>query len=296
MAVYGWIRGNAKIVGDGGDYLVRVCDLELKKYGQILISLSDRMLSTKKRRGESENQQCWFSGYLDKNMYVVATCAKQDKLLGISLAGGGFRELYCVLALGFTNEDIQLYRQDDSIFEPLKEIMRVVNRNNITKLKTKCIIEQKFESFIQNVNEDYKSEKYNIQKSTPLTDKNLWKQSLQRPVMTGIISLEDAKRLLSIFPNGIVTIMEDTEIKYCNNQEKKVNLEEQFEREKEEERREKIEQEKIEQEAEEARQAIIERQKKVLPEQRKSNNLWALPVIICLIFILFCVFNIIGSH
>ena len=36
MAAYGWIYANAKIRGDGGDYLVRHCSPGLEKYKGML--------------------------------------------------------------------------------------------------------------------------------------------------------------------------------------------------------------------------------------------------------------------
>ena len=44
--------------------------------------------------------------------------------------------------------------------------------------------------------------KYNLVPDTPETEKKLWPLSMDRPVMTGILSMEDGRRLIGMFRAG----------------------------------------------------------------------------------------------
>ena len=214
MAVYRWIYANAKMEGDRKDYHVRLCDAQLRGYQRTLIELSNRMLSADKRRGKAERQTSWFGGYLDKKMYVTAVGGDQRDLLGIE--PDGYRAQHCVLAYGFTEKDICLYERKEELFEPLKKIMRKVQisgRDCRPDEETK-ITGQELLKYVQIPDKNVYKTDYNIIKSTKNTDDKLWKQSLNYPVMTGVISKEDAEKLLGYFPDGAVTVLEDVRIRY----------------------------------------------------------------------------------
>lgn len=243
MAIYSFIYANAKMEGNRKDYHVRVCDQVLREYAETLILLSNRLLSTDRRYGKAERQSCWFSGYIGekKEIYLVAVGGEQETILGLDLAGGGFRAQHCVLGYGFTDDDVRLYRQEDEIFEPLKEILRQIQQSGKDlESEPEQIQRQHFDKFAlhgQQSGKDLESEpeqiqrqdadevaldeappeiddRYNIIQSTPAADTALWGQSLQSPVMTGIISTDDAKKLLQIFPDGFVSVMENVNLKY----------------------------------------------------------------------------------
>lgn len=227
MAVYRWVYANAKMEGNRKDYHVRVCDPALGKYKRTLILLSNRLLSTEKRYDDAERQNCWFSGHVDEKMYVIAVGGDQKELLGIS--PDGYRNQHCVLGYGLTENDIQLFQKDEALFEPLKEIMRQIQRTGEEwKADNLCVTGLNQFVYADSVEAESSGEAglfepYNIIMSTEETDSVLWKISLQRPVMTGIISVEDAKRLLRLFPNGIVTVMEDVKIRYYEKKGKNVD-------------------------------------------------------------------------
>lgn len=217
MAVYSWIYANAKIEGNRNDYHVRVCGQGLDQYKGTLILLSNRLLSTDRRFGKEEKQNCWFSGYIgdEKKIYLVAVGGAQETILGVSLAGGGFRTQYCVLGYGFTENDIQLYLQKDDIFEPLKKILRRIQQTGEDlESEPEQIQSQHFAAYVLRETPPELEENYNIIQSTPAADTTLWGQSLKRPIMTGIISTDDAKRLLQLFPDGLVSVMEDVKLQY----------------------------------------------------------------------------------
>lgn len=222
MAVCRWIYANAKIESDRKDYFVRLCDPELEAWKGTLIELSNRLLSADKRRGEAEKQVCWFAGYISREMYLVAAGGSQQELLGIS--SGKYREQHCVLGYGFTGDDICLLKQEDEIFEPLKEIMREIQRTGEEKdIEAVENMKMDFSAYRINITEsgqssrtaflhlaDTAKQKGNaVYQSTEEMDSRLWKYSLRKPVMLGIISMEDARRLLRYFPDGMVTVIED---------------------------------------------------------------------------------------
>lgn len=218
MAAGRWLYANAKMEGDRKDYFVRICDPMLEACKGKLIELSNRLLSVDKRRGKAQKQICWFAGRISREIYLVAAGGGQEELLGISK--GRYREQYCVLGYGFSGSDMCLLKKDDAMFEPLKEIMREIQR---TGTEDRALlsegIRQDFSAYraegpvsYRSLNED--GDNHNIRFSTEQTDQALWKESLRRPVMLGIISTEDGKRLLQSFPDGIVTVMEDVRIRY----------------------------------------------------------------------------------
>lgn len=229
MAVCRWIYANAKLENDRKDYFVRLCDSKLEACKRTLIELSNRLISADKRRGKAEQQICWFAGYISREIYFVAVGGRQEELLGIS--SGKFREQHCVLGYGFTGNDICLLIKDDKMFEPLKEIMREIQRSGEEKkidaaeIKKMDFSAYRMESpaflpdsgrtrdsgtFLNDSRRKMqKQDSGFIYQSTEETDRKLWKHSLNQPVMTGIISIEDGKRLLGSFPHGIVTVIEN---------------------------------------------------------------------------------------
>ncbi len=220
MAVCRWLYANAKMEGDRKDYFVRICDSGLEACKGKLIELSNRLLSADKRRRGAEKQVCWFAGYISREIYLVAAGGGQEELLGISK--GRYREQYCVLGYGFTGDDICLLKKDDRMFEPLKEIMREIQRTGTERKGNMTeTVKQDFSGFRMGdagiSDRSIKNEsdcRYNICPSTEQTDQEWWKESLRRPVMLGIISVEDGKRMLQCFPNGMVTVIEDVKLKY----------------------------------------------------------------------------------
>ena len=116
-----------------------------------------------------------------------------------------------------------------TIFEPLKEIMRDIQRTGTEsgmdygrKLDISAY-RMHLEDLQERSGMEKKNENYNICPSTPETDGKLWKESLKRPVMLGIISAEDGKRLLRFFPDGIVTVLENVTMR-CDAEMQAVHL------------------------------------------------------------------------
>lgn len=217
MAIYRWLYANAKMEGNRKDYFVRVCDSELDVYRRILVELSDRMLSTGKRRGKAEKQICWFAGYISKEVYMVAVGGGQEELIGI--VSGKYRTQHCVLGYGFTEKDIRLYKKEESMFEPLKEILREIQRTGTEEqAKARDMIESDFSIYKEGTDAFYsgndEEDIYNIQTSSEETDRKLWVQSLKYPVMLGLISVDDGKRLLRQFPTGYATVIENVNLQY----------------------------------------------------------------------------------
>lgn len=276
MAVYRWIYANAKMEGNRKDYHVRICDPALESYKEILILLSNRLLSTNKRYGEAERQVCWFAGYLDEKTYVVAMGGDQKELLNIS--PDGYRSQHCVLAYGFTGADVRLYKRSDRMFEPLKDIMREIQQTGRDmEPGEKQMTGMDFSFYGQSPQDDGPKFGPNIRKSTNENDDSLWNQSMRRPVMTGIISVEDAKKLLKLFPDGCVTVMEDVELTYNGKgaESGKSVLRELEEREE----RKKREKEKADKELEELKRQVKDSQKELeelKAARQKRNNMGAL--------------------
>lgn len=292
MAVYRWIYANAKMEGNKKDYHVRICDPALENYKQILIRLSNRLLSTNKRYGEAERQVCWFAGYLDEKIYVVAMGGDQKALLGVS--PDGYRSQHCVLAYGFTGADARLYKKSDRMFEPLKEIMREIQQTGRDiEPAEKQMTGMDFSAYVERPQNGGSKSGPNIRKSTEENDDSLWKQSLQRPAMTGIISVEDAKKLLQIFPGGSVTVIEDVELTYHGNETKsKKNVLRDLE---EREEQKKLEKEKADKELEELQQQVeaskkeLEKMEAAGQKKNKSRALFGF-VVLLIIILLFLAF------
>lgn len=291
MAVYSWIYANAKIEGNRKDYHVRLCSSQLDGYREKLVGLSNRLLSTDRRYAEAEKQNCWFSGFIDdrKEKYLVAVGGEQETILGISLAGGGFRAQHCVLGYCFTGDDIRVYKKDTTMFEPLKEILRQIQHTGRDKeIERTYTVEQDFSAYAETLLESIPEGINNIMKSTVTVDHNLWKQSLQRPVMTGIISADDAKKLLQLFPDGAVTVMEDVELQYNprKTEEQSHNASRLKTADREEERKQEIEALKLD--TEEKRRKL--EKMRVERERKKKNGdmmMWAVLIILIIFIILF---------
>lgn len=258
--------------GNRKDYHVRICDPALEDCKQTLIRLSNRLLSTNKRYGEAERQVCWFAGYLDEKIYVVAMGGDQKALLGVS--PDGYRNQHCVLAYGFTGADVRLYKKSDRMFKPLKEIMREIQQTGRDVVPVeKQMTGMDFSAYVENPQDGGLRSGPNIRKSTGENDDSLWKQSLQRPAMTGIISVEDAKKLLQLFPGGSVTVMEDVELTYNGNGIKRENsvLRDLEEREEQKQR----EKEKADKELEELQRRAEASEKeleKMMAARQKKNK------------------------
>lgn len=213
MAIYRWMYANAKIKNDRKDYHIRICDPGLEKYKGILVEISTRLLSADKRRGGIERQRCWFAGYLSPTLYMIAVGGDQKDLIGVE--SGGYRAQHCVMAYGFSGKDIRVYQKNDDIFEPLKRIMREIQDNGKdVDTDDKGITFQEISGYVDTSGENNESFGFNIIKSTEAIDRSLWTHSLEYPVMTGIISVEDGKKLLRQFPGGIVTVIGDVKIRY----------------------------------------------------------------------------------
>ena len=234
MAVYGWIRSNLNVEGNQGDYLVRFCSPELKEYKDILWKLSNRMLSTQNRNldEEKQKQRTWFAGYLDKkhNIYTIALSGEQEDILNIEYSKREeSRGLYSVLVLVFTEEEAKKkYRKDDNIFKPLKDIIIEIINNKEIKISNR-VIEQDFSEYVDEINSndnynDYNN--YNIMQSSEDLDLKLWNLSQKRTIITGALSKSDGIKLLSLFPDAIITVSENissqkiSPIVYDNNKTK----------------------------------------------------------------------------
>ncbi len=212
MAVYGWIRSNLNIEGNKGDYLVRFCSPEIKEYKDILWKLSNRMLSTQNRKLDEykEKQRTWFAGYLDKeqSIYAIALSGKQEDILNIEYSKREeTRGLYSVLALAFTEEDAKkIYKKDDNIFKPLKDILiEIINNKDVSNV----LINQDFSDYVEITNSNNDYDDYNIMQSSENLDLKLWNLSQKRTVITGVLSKSDGVKLLSLFPDAIITVAEN---------------------------------------------------------------------------------------
>ena len=212
MAVYGWIRSNLNIEGNKGDYLVRFCSPEIKEYKDILWKLSNRMLSTQNRKLDEykEKQRTWFAGYLDKeqSIYAIALSGKQEDILNIEYSKREeTRGLYSVLVLAFTDEDAKkVYIKNDNIFKPLKDILiEIINNKDISNRA----IEQDFSDYVELINSNDDYDNYNIMQSSEDLDLKLWNLSHKRNVITGVLSKSDGVKLLSLFPDAIITVAEN---------------------------------------------------------------------------------------
>lgn len=207
-----WLWGNAnRADADIQEFQIRLCDPGLDRYKEDLIAISNRLASTEKRRGSIATQECWFAGKLDNSIYVLALGGEQNTLLNARYQGT--RGLFCVMAYGFTGEDIRLFRRDKAIFQPLMELMRQVNDTGICSTKVFDSVLLKQFTLEGNIRDRDAGTgfTYNIMQSNPKVDEVFWQQSMRRPVAIGVISEDDAKRLINRFPQGAVTVLGDVE-------------------------------------------------------------------------------------
>ncbi len=285
MAVYFWIYANARKKGDEGDYLIRRCDPGLDVHRDIMKTISRRMLSTAKRYGAAQRQRCWFSGFLDDAIYVTAVAGEQEELLGTAFTGGAFRRQYCVLAFGFTGKDIRQYRREDELFEPLKkelcEIQGVEYGTNLRESAARTVLSKSEAPPPAGcgtcVDAGRRREKWNIIKSSEAADEKLWKEGLQRPAATGLLCVEDAKKMLDLFPDGMTTVTEDVAILYRTESAEEGSLKVQLERESAEEEKRKKEREALVRRTEQLRTEVKNRQEEpALPRRRWNLPVWIL--------------------
>lgn len=215
MAVYRWIFSNLNLEGTRQDYRIQVLDEELRPYKDALWDLSCRMIAGE-YRNRAFRQKSWFGGFLDsqKAVYLTALSGEQRQLLNLPLEGKS-RGLFCTMAYGFTERDIGLYRRDEALFEPLKQILRIRNTGSDCPipedrgLSAHCAAYREKASGASGM-----PPRYNITRSSPETDTALWPLSLEKPVLTGGVCIEEAKRLLDRFPDALITVAEDAEIQY----------------------------------------------------------------------------------
>lgn len=246
MPVESWIYGNARKTGQKADgFFVRRCDAGLEEYRQQMLTLSKTLLEGMKR---GTQQECWAAGYLDeeKHAYVIAVAANQEELLKMDLHCQENRGFFCVMAYRLSEDEIQLYRRDSRMFEPLKEAMRQVNEG---RKETNAHMESRKEQQVLTafdgyqvpalVREDFPGRDFsnNILKSTDETDEAVWSMGLGRMVFTGVATEESARKLLNQFPDGIVTVRNEhvREMQYLP-QRKEICLTEEKKEEKKEEK------------------------------------------------------------
>jgi len=205
-----WLFGNSTQEHGAGDYQIRLCDEGLWEYSKSLDMLSRRLIAINSREMagmESQDAESWFAGYLDqeKTIYLVAVGGMQRTLLGSAYPlEGGYREQYCVMAYGFTEEaDLELYweqilRRDSTMFEPLKEIMWKKPPKWSGKAGMKS-----FSAARPGAGQN------NIFASSPERNASLWENSRNCPAALDIISLNDAKKMIALLPGLVVTVKED---------------------------------------------------------------------------------------
>lgn len=296
MAVGCWSYTNIKTKTAQEDYFVRVCDPVFEPFRDQMLSLSNRMVAVDQRFKTAQKQHCWLAGYLEENTYVVALAGEQEELLGITLYDSGIRPQFCVLAYGFTGEDIHRYARKTALFEPLKEFLRNKNRLMENQEAVMLLREQlrdfAFSDFWeQERGEEVVSlEEENLFPRNPRVEETLWKESFSHPVMLGVLSIRDAEQILEIFPQARMTVRGLTEAKSqtaSNSHDVTAQIrryQEQKKREEEEKQRKKEEEEKAlrQQEEERRRQEALRRQ----AELRKKQILLCLAIGIVLILLL----------
>ncbi len=331
MAVYGWIYANAQIKGDMGDYHIRRCDTQIAKYQSILTTVSRSMLAVTKRYGEAEMQQCWFAGFLDggKRMYALALAGKQDTLLGEAMAGGGFRKQYSVFAYVFTGEDIRLYERRQAIFAPLFENLREIQRFGRREWGKDTQIICDFSAYAaagaaegparqrqdgsvrtapalqpgrekekekEKTQRDIGQTRGRIAESTAAADWEIWEGSLQRPAATGLLGVEEARKILAVFPDAAITMAGAAGEIGRADAGKSKGLKERFEKEDEEKRRRKQEQERLMQKAEESRKLLeAETSRTGRGAAKTGGGIWRMLSALCLLFCVMCLLRVISG-
>ncbi len=235
MAIYGWTYANAKRM-DNLDYCSRGGHRELKEWGltknmdSLLPKIASRLISPNYRNLNRHQRPCWFAGYLDEEKYMVAVGGTQEDLLQMPIDDGSFRIQLCVFAYIFTGEDIGLYKRDITMFEPLKEKLKLIQcttkeeeKENVSCLikkdlsKYKILPSERMDKSKQvSIEIQNKKDRFNILESTTEMDNAVWLESLERIVAISVPTMEDAKRFLNLFPNknAITTVIDGKEEQY----------------------------------------------------------------------------------
>lgn len=270
MAVERWIFCNANFEDpDLQEYQIRLCDggLQTPACKDRLIELSNRLMSVTHRRDSLRTQRSWFAGYLTPELYVVALGGEQNSLMNTNFSKS--RGLYCALALAFTGSDIRLYKKDEGLFAPLKKLLLEINQTG------RCPSDGLSGAALAAACRDYEETPLrdsipqktgSLVRSDPETDNALWRQSLSRPAMTGLLSSEDAQLLLEDYPGGIASVAGNAPLQFTSqdagSKKWKQEIEEAKAREAEQEQHTKsllAETERVKQERE-ARKAQFERE------------------------------------
>ena len=212
MAVFHWIYGTATLEGDLGDLRLRTCGEGLRAYADALTELSRRLLAMDYRVGR-EDQLCWFAGKLDRDLYIVAAGGGQPALLGPERPlRGGFREQFSVFACGFDGPAaLAPYRaliaaRDTALFEPLKTYAWELSNGRHPALWSGPREED------QRLSRSFpKDRQYNIFPADPTRDAALWETSDLRPVALDLLSPQEARKLIDLLPNAVVTVAEEAQ-------------------------------------------------------------------------------------
>lgn len=233
MSIDYWIWGNANSqIPQIQEFDTRLCSNGFVPVKGELELLSKRLVSTMWRNGERTIAQCWFAGFIKPHLYVIALGAEQNTLLGTQFVGT--RGLFCTIALGFSGSDINGYRQNSSLFDPLKDILRTINEKCTGTEEIAPVISlpelQKYicipsEESLRNHCEQYQIEEtvhaqipeldvFNMFASDVSMDAALWNHSGKRPVALGLLTEADGEQLLGMFPNGAVTVLDGSNRKY----------------------------------------------------------------------------------
>lgn len=213
MAIYGWIFSNAKLQGARLDYQVRGGYRELapwcKNTSSLLPSIAYRLLSVNERNTNPKQPLSWFGGYLDRDHYAVAVGGTQKQLLSESVSDGTYRMQFCVFAYVLTGSDIHVYRQDPSMFAPLKKKLIEIQETGVEREKAEdsCRVTVNLAKYELPANTRLSMEvEENILKSSTETDAAIWALSCEHPVATGLARQEDARRFLDLFPSGVASV------------------------------------------------------------------------------------------
>ncbi|MDO4295099.1 MAG: hypothetical protein Q4D90_02940 [bacterium] len=218
MAVYRWIYANTENEALQKDYFVRLCDAELLPYKNLLIHISNHLIAARERNEQNKQKHCWLAGYLDEKLYVVGMAGEQEELLGTALKKTGSRNLFCTFLYAFTGRDIGIYKRESGLFGELKSYLLQLYAKTDSTLSP-----LKMEETVWNVYQEkgevkqiafVSEEDYNIQESTPEREERNWKNSLERPAALGILSLEEAKKLIDCLPNLCVTVKAERAARY----------------------------------------------------------------------------------